>query len=140
MSTSAENHDRIIADRLARKPAIVHINKPDPRAAKTERVLFAQEIAQAAGLTLANPDPDGPRISSIAWPKNPTIQSQSPVPGSLSYRNDSLRIWLRQDLEPDMARKLENPPPSIDWDHATPDGPVQTVELSSDTSQGGTAP
>jgi hypothetical protein len=105
-----------------------------------EHFLQAREIAQAAGLTLANPDPDGPPISSIAWPKNPTIQSQSPVPGSVLYRDDSLRIWLRQDLEPDMALKLENPPPSIDWDHATPEGPLQTVELSSDSSPEESAP
>jgi len=105
-----------------------------------EHFLHAREIAQAAGLTLANPDPDGPPISSIAWPKNPTIQSQSPAPGSVSYRNDSLRIWLRSDLEPDMARKLETPPPSIDWDHATPERPVQTVELTSDSSPGESAP
>ncbi|MDQ0076316.1 PASTA domain-containing protein [Arthrobacter oryzae] len=102
--------------------------------------LQAREIAQAAGLTLANPDPDGPPIGSIAWPKNPTIQSQSPAPGSVSYRNDSLRIWFRKGLEPDMARKFENPPPSIDWDHATPEGPVQSIELSSHSSPEESAP
>jgi hypothetical protein len=105
-----------------------------------ERFLQAREIAQAAGLTLANHDPDGPPISAIAWPKNPTVQSQSPVPGSVLFRNDSLRIWLRSDLEPDMARKLENPPPSIDWDHATVERPVQTVELSHDSSTKESAP
>jgi beta-lactam-binding protein with PASTA domain len=99
-----------------------------------EHFLRAREIAQTAGLTLANPDPDGPPISSIAWPRNPIIQSQSPAPGSVSYRKDSLRIWLRQGLEPDMARKLENPPPSTDRDHATPELQVQTVELSSDSA------
>lgn len=105
-----------------------------------ERFLHAREIAQAAGLTLANPDPDGPPISAIAWPKNPTVQSQSPVSGSVLYRNDSLRIWLRSDLEPDMARNLEDPPPSVDWDHATPEGPVQVVELSSDNQPDEAAP
>jgi len=54
--------------------------------------LQAREIAQNAGLTLANPDPDGPPISSIAWPKNPTIQSQSPAPGSVSYRQGSCQL------------------------------------------------
>jgi hypothetical protein len=39
-----------------------------------------------------------------------------------------------------MARKLETPPPSIDWDHATPERPVQTVELTSDSSPGESAP
>jgi hypothetical protein len=99
-----------------------------------ERFLSAREIAQSAGLTLANPDPDGPPISGIAWPNNPVVQSQSPTPGSVLYRNDSLRVWLRVDLEPDMARKLDEPPPSVDWDHATPDKPVRRVELSSDNT------
>ncbi|SDK92458.1 PASTA domain-containing protein [Arthrobacter sp. ov407] len=102
--------------------------------------LHAREIAQAAGLTLANPDPDGPPIGAIAWPKNPTVQRQSPPPGSVLYQFDSLRIWLRSDLEPDMARKLENPPPSIDWDHATPERPAQSVELSSDSPPEETSP
>lgn len=102
--------------------------------------LQAREIAQAAGVTLANPDPDGPPIGAIAWPNNPTVQSQSPAPGSVLYRNDSLRIWLRSDLEPDMARNPENPPPSMDWDHATPERPVPTVELTSDSSPEETAP
>jgi PASTA domain-containing protein len=97
-----------------------------------ERFLAAREIAQSAGLTLANPDADGPPISEIAWPNNPIIERQSPPPGSVLYRNDSLRVWLRVDLEPDMARKDDSPPPSADRAHATPDKPVQRVELSSD--------
>lgn len=100
-----------------------------------EHFLEARDLAQAAGLTLANLDPDGPPISSIVWPKNPTIQSQSPVPGSVSYRNDSLRIWLRQDLEPDMARKLGDPPPSTDWEHATPEMQVRIVESAATARQ-----
>lgn len=84
------------------------------------------------GLALANPDPDGRPISAIAWPNNPVVQSQSPGPGSVLYRNDSLRVWLRIDREPDMAHKLDEPPPSVDWEHATSDKPTQKVELSSD--------
>jgi hypothetical protein len=105
-----------------------------------ERFLNAGEIAQAAGLTLANPDPDGPPIGAIAWRKNPTIQSQFPAPGSVLYRYDSLRVWLRSDLEPDLARKLDDPPPSVDWAHATPENPSRTIELTSDSSADETAP
>jgi len=97
-----------------------------------KRFLPAREIARSAGLTLANPDPDGPPISGIAWPNDPVIQSQSPAAGSILYRNDSLRVWLRIDREPDMARKPDEPPPSVDWEHATPDKPAHIVELSSD--------
>ncbi|GAP61197.1 hypothetical protein AHiyo1_48690 [Arthrobacter sp. Hiyo1] len=95
-----------------------------------ERFLKAREIAQAAGLTLANPDPDGPPISELAWRRNTTIQSQSPDPGIVLYRNDSLRVWLRSDLEPDMARKLDSPPPSVDSAHATPEDPPRIVTLT----------
>lgn len=105
-----------------------------------ERFLKAREIAQAAGLTLANPDPDGPPIGAIAWPNNPTIQSQFPVPGMVLYRYDSLRVWLRSDLEPDMAQKLDDPPPSIDSARATPELPVRTIELTSESSADETAP
>jgi hypothetical protein len=105
-----------------------------------ERFLKAREIALTAGLTLANPDPDGPPIGAIVWPNNPAIQSQFPVPGTVLYRHDSLRVRLRSDLEPDMARKLEDPPPSADWAHATPELPVRIIELTSDSSADETAP
>jgi hypothetical protein len=97
-----------------------------------ERFFPAREIATLAGLTLANPDPDGRPISGIAWPNNPVIQSQSPAPGSILFRNDSLRVWLRLDLEPDMAGRLDKPPAAVDREHATPDKPAQEIELSSD--------
>jgi hypothetical protein len=96
-----------------------------------EQFLAARAIAQSAGLTLANPDPDGPPIRGIAWPNNPLVERQSPAPGSVLCRNDSLRVWLRLDLEPDMARKLDVPTPSLDWEHATPDKSAQRVELTS---------
>lgn len=97
-----------------------------------QRFLSARNVALSAGLALANPDPDGPPISAIAWPNNPVVQRQSPGPGSVLYRNDSLRVWLRIDREPDMSHKLDEPPPSVDWEYATPDKPTQTVELDSD--------
>lgn len=118
------------------------LNKPDDRRTADlvivpdvvgEPFLKAREIAQAAGLTLANPDPDGPPISAIAWPNNPAVQSQFPSPGSVLYRHDSLRVWLRSHLEPDLVRKLEDPPPSVDRAHATPELPVRTVDLTGDS-------
>ena len=80
----------------------------------------------------ANPDPDGPPISAIVWPNTPIIHRQSPPGGSVLYRNDSLRVWLGLDLEPDMARKYDAPPPSPDRAHAVPDKPVKRVELGGD--------
>lgn len=104
-----------------------------------ERFLKAREIAQAAGLTLANPDPDGPPISELAWRRNTTIQSQFPAPGIVLYRYDSLRVWLRSDLGPDMARKLDSPPPSVDSAHASPENPPQTIALTGEDQADETA-
>ncbi|GAB2721250.1 PASTA domain-containing protein [Arthrobacter bambusae] len=101
-----------------------------------ERFLKAREIAGAAGLTLANPDPDGPPISELAWRRNTTVQAQSPDPGSLLYRYDSLRVWLRSDLEPDMARKPDSPPPSVDSAHAVPEVAPRLVELAGEQPTG----
>jgi len=100
----------------------------------------AREIASAAGLSLANPDPDGPPTGAIVWPNNPTIQSQQPGPGSLLYRWDSLRVWLRWDFEPDLARKLDVPPPSVDQGHATPETPPETIEITSGSPADESAP
>jgi hypothetical protein len=97
-----------------------------------QRFFSARAVALSAGLALANPDPDGPPISAIAWPNNPIVQSQSPCPGSVLYGNDSLRVWLRIDREPGMAHNLDEPHPPVNREHATPDKPAQKVELNSD--------
>lgn len=102
--------------------------------------LAGREIASGAGLSLANPDPDGPPIGAIVWPNNPTIQSQHPEPGCLLYRWDSLRVWLRWDFEPDVARKPDVPPPSVDRGHATPETPPETIEITSGNSADESAP
>lgn len=93
--------------------------------------LAAREIASAAGLSLADLDPEGPPIGAIVWPNNPTIQSQQPEPGSMLYRWDSLQVWLRSDFEPDMTRKLEDSPPSVDQARATPETPAETIGITS---------
>lgn len=43
----------------------------------------AGDLATAAHVALANPDPDGPPISVLAWPGLFYITSQSPAPGTL---------------------------------------------------------
>ena len=94
------------------------------------RFLAARDAASAAGLSLANPDPDGPPISTVAWPRNPTIKRQDPLPGSVAHQWDSLRVWLRSDLEPDMARRHQAPPPPFDQAHAVPDNPPVDLDLA----------
>ncbi|WP_051388727.1 PASTA domain-containing protein [Arthrobacter sp. 35W] len=85
--------------------------------------LAARDVASSAGLSLANPDPDGPPIGALVWPNNPMILRQDPAPGTVARRWDSLRVWLRSDLEPDMARPLDDSPPSADSAHAIPEEP-----------------
>jgi beta-lactam-binding protein with PASTA domain len=53
---------------------------------------IARDLASDAGVALANPDPDGPPISSLAWPGLFYVTSQSPPPGTRVRRWDSVRI------------------------------------------------
>lgn len=105
-----------------------------------EHFLHGRDIAWAAGVSLANPDPDGPPIGAIVWPNDPIIQKQDPPPDSTLYRHDALRVWLSSDLEPGMARKLDSTPPSVDSAHAIAQGPAQIMDLTSDISGDKTAP
>lgn len=96
--------------------------------------LEAREIAYAAGVSIANPNRDGPPIRAIVWPENPTIQRQDPESGTVAYRWDSRRVWLRSDPEPDMARTLDTPPPSADRARATPAAPISFTDLTGGAS------
>ena len=102
--------------------------------------LNARDMASSAGVALANPDPDGPPIGAIAWPNDPLIRKQDPAPGSILYEHDSLRVWLSSDLEPNLARNLETPPPSVDSAHASPEKPAQTIALTSNIDPDEMAP
>lgn len=61
-----------------------------------EGMLFgrAREIAAAAGVTLANPDPDGPPIGALAWGRNHIVSSQEPPAGTIVTRHSSVAIQL----------------------------------------------
>jgi hypothetical protein len=53
-----------------------------------------RDVAEAAGVALANPDPDGPPIGALAWPGLFYITSQHPGPGSEVYRWDSVAVEI----------------------------------------------
>lgn len=101
--------------------------------------LVAREMATGASVVLANPDPHGPPIGAIVWPNNPPVQSQRPEPGSVMHRWGSLQVWLSTNLEPDMARRPDDPPPSVDRAHATPEVEAETIETTSDSAAGESA-
>ena len=55
-----------------------------------------RDLAADAGVTLANPDPDGPPIAGLAWPGLFYITSQSPPPGSRIPKWDSVVIEVEE--------------------------------------------
>jgi len=44
-----------------------------------------RDLAAEFGVTLANPDPDGPPIGGLAWPGSFYITSQNPPAGTELY-------------------------------------------------------
>lgn len=50
------------------------------------------DVANEAGVKLANPDPDGPPIAALTWPGLFYITSQSPAAGSIVHRWDSVAV------------------------------------------------
>lgn len=89
-------------------------------------------VASEAGVTLANPDPDGPPISVLAWPGLCYIVRQQPAPGTQLREWDSVGIEVvKHGEEPDHEPALPHPFPPRDAAHATPE-PEQHVDLTDD--------
>ena len=55
-----------------------------------------RDLAAGAGVTLANPDPDGPPIAALTWPGLFYITSQSPPPGAQVEQLDSVVIEVEE--------------------------------------------
>ncbi|WP_137845189.1 PASTA domain-containing protein [Microbacterium sp. 2FI] len=80
-----------------------------------------RDLANDSGVTLANPDPDGPPIGALAWPGLYYITSQIPAAGTTLYRWDSVAVEIVPYGEADsnaVARPQEVPP--ADNAHAHP--------------------
>lgn len=54
----------------------------------------ALRVAVEEGVSLANPDPDGPPIGAIAWRQNARVFKQHPEAGVRADRNDSVTVYL----------------------------------------------
>lgn len=80
-----------------------------------------RDLAQDAGVTLANPDPDGPPIGALAWPGLFYITAQHPTPGTVLYRWDSVAVDITAYGDAESTALLSPPstPPS-DRVHASP--------------------
>ena len=80
------------------------------------------DVANEAGVTLANPDPDGPPIAALNWPGLFYISSQSPAAGTSVYRWDSVAVETTPYGEADSDAAAVFPePPSPDVAHASPE-------------------
>ena len=57
----------------------------------------ARALASRCGVTLANPDADGPPIGALAWPERHVIIRQEPPTGTVVAEWDSVSVWIAQD-------------------------------------------
>ncbi len=80
---------------------------------------LGRELAVAAGVKLANPDPDGPPIAGLAWRGLYYISQQSPAPGTVVYEWDSVAVYLvKHGDSPEPSRTSPHPRPPMDAAHA----------------------
>lgn len=73
-----------------------------------------RDVASAAGVTLANTDPDGPPIGALAWPGLFYITAQNPAAGTAVSRWESVTVEIIANGEPDSNAAVVRPevPPS----------------------------
>ncbi|AWB86093.1 hypothetical protein [Mycetocola zhujimingii] len=96
---------------------------------------IGRAMATEAGVTLANPDPDGPPIGALAWPGIFIITRQEPEPGAILHRWDSVQVWVRADEASSSVTLLPTAtPPSLSARLAPPSNstfPSQILSLGS---------
>jgi beta-lactam-binding protein with PASTA domain len=57
----------------------------------------ARRVAQAAGVVLAQPDPDGPPLGALTWQLPVCVTSQNPTPGTVLNRWESVVVTWNSD-------------------------------------------
>lgn len=81
-----------------------------------------RDLAAETGVALANPDPDGPPISSLAWPGLYYIVRQDPAPGTVLHEWDSVAVEVVEHGDnPDRAPATPQSAPPADAAHAAPE-------------------
>lgn len=81
---------------------------------------IGRDVAFAAGLSLANPNPDGTPIGALAWPGLFYITSQAPAGGTEASRWDSVAVEIVQHgTEESPSRPHDGGPPPHDTEHAS---------------------
>ena len=84
----------------------------------------ARYVAHAAGLKLAQPDPDGPPLAALTWPNDHWITEQEPAAGSRRWRWDPLIVRWSASPDQDGVREPRRPTPpqhllAAEIDHQT---------------------
>ena len=93
-----------------------------------------RDLAAEAGVSLANPDPDGPPIGALAWPGLFYITSQHPPPGTEVYRWDPVIIDIIEHggASSGVGPPGPGPPPSDAAQTADVPEPDYIVDLTRD--------
>lgn len=94
----------------------------------------ARDLAMKAGVTLANPDPDGPPIAALAWPGPYLhyITRQDPATGTQLREWDSVGVEIiKHGDAPDRELAVSPPSPPADTAYATRE-PQRYVDLIDD--------
>jgi hypothetical protein len=74
----------------------------------------AARFAHDAGLTLAQPDPDGPPLAALTWPDDYWITTQHPAAGTRLWRWDPLVVeWSSQPGHKAGVREPRRPRPPL---------------------------
>lgn len=90
-----------------------------------------RDVAGDAGVSLANPDPDGPPIGALAWPGLFYITSQRPAAGTIVFRWDSVTVEVVAHGAAESNAWLKRPDaPPADSAHAATPQPDQRVDLT----------
>lgn len=70
-----------------------------------------RDVVAEAGVTLANPDPDGPPMGGLAFPGLFYIMWQEPAPGTLLHEWDSVGVVGRPGADAQGACAQPDPEP-----------------------------
>ncbi len=89
-----------------------------------------RDLALEAGVTLANPDPDGPPIAGLAWPGLFYITWQRPSPGTEAEQWDSVVVGIvrHDDGGSSVPARAPDAPPR-DGSHAVPESDASVDDL-----------
>lgn len=86
------------------------------------RMERAFQAAAAAGVVLAQPDPDGPPLRVLVWGRRVRVVTQAPPAGTVVRWNHSVVVaWV--DEEAGGVREPRRPPSPVDRDQAPSPSP-----------------